>query len=155
MQQMYDDLGVTRRGIVGEAWFWIAMVILAIVLVAGLVFGIRWITAPAKGKLSAREQINSGNYRIAAYDHFFNLCASIQTNEQALAASYSELSTANGDDKGRIGTNITGQLIARNEAANQYNADARKGYTLGQFRSSQLPYQIPLYQKGQVTSCAA
>jgi hypothetical protein len=118
-------------------------------------FGIQWGTAPARGKLQAREQINSGDNRIQAYNHFFDLCASVQTLDQALNQSYDNLKTVTGDDKVRIETNITAQLNSRNDAANTYNADSHKGYTVGQFKASSLPYSLPPYQKGEVTSCGA
>jgi hypothetical protein len=134
--------------------------IFAVLLIGGVTAGL-WATgvlfADVSGKGNARKQLKSADYRITAYDHFFNLCASVQTTEQALNASFVELSGATGDDADRIRTNITGQTVARAEAVNQYNADARKSYTLGQFRSSDLPYQLPTtYRKGQeMTSCSA
>jgi hypothetical protein len=61
-----------------------------------------------------------------------------------------------GDDKQRVQTNITGQLTARSRGVAQYNADARKDYTIGQFRASDLPYELPVeYSKGSRTSCVA
>jgi hypothetical protein len=120
-----------------------------------LAFGIQWGTAPIRGKLQAREQIYSGNFTIQAYNSFFDKCASVQTLDQALNESYSELATATGDDKSRIETNIGAQLNSRNDAVNQYNADSHKTWTVGQFKARNLPYSLPPYQKGQVTSCGA
>jgi hypothetical protein len=121
-----------------------------------LAFGIQWGTAPARGKLQAREQIQSGNYRIQAYNHFFDLCASVQTMDQALNQSYSDLATSTSDDdRERIRTNISGQMNTRNDAVNTYNADSHKSYTVGQFKSSNLPYSLPPYTKGEVIQCGA
>lgn len=74
----------------------IGAVIGSAILVGAIVVGIataagaiQWGTADIRGKLDAREQIHAnGSYRIDAYDHFFNLCASVQTNEQNLDAQY-------------------------------------------------------------------
>lgn len=137
----------------------VLLVAIGVAVIAGAIFGIRWVVAGPSGKLNAREQILSGSNRIQAYTRFFDLCASVQTSEAALDASYAELPTAKGDDKQRILTNITAQRINRAEAINTYNADAEKTYTVGQFRSLRLPFQLstgdPTYTKGAHTLCAA
>lgn len=128
--------------------------IIGIVMAVGT-WGLNWFAAPYQGKLQARQQIQgSGDFRIQAYNHFFDLCASVTTMDQALQASYQQLEGATGDDRTRIETNITAQLNDRNDAANQYNVDAEKSYTVGQFRANNLPYQVPAYTKGEVFTCA-
>lgn len=161
MSELY---GVSRRRLVGEAWFWVIMVlILSVVLALG---GLAWRYAIAgpKGQVEAREQILSGSNRIRAYNHFFDICASVQTAEQALQASLDELVSAekavprDPDNIVRIQTNITGLRTTRARAINQYNADASKDYTDGQFLSLRLPYQLdasPYVPGGKLTSCAA
>lgn len=130
--------------------------IATIAAIAAITFGIRWAVAGPNGKLAAREQINSGSYRIAAYDHFFNLCAAIQTLESSIDAQTEELKTATGDDVGRVNANIAALKSARAGAIFDYNADAQKSYTLGQFRSSHLPYRLSTESYKEVpTSCTA
>jgi uncharacterized membrane protein YqiK len=75
---MSDMYGVPRRRLVGEAWFWIAMIFAAVLLIIVAIWGIRWISAEPRGALSARESIQSGGSRITSYNHFFDLCASVQ-----------------------------------------------------------------------------
>lgn len=132
----------TQKGAYGNGVLWIVGIIVIILAIAAGAFAIRWATAPAKGKLSAREQINSGSFRIAAYDKFFNDCASIQGLEGQLEAQKNQLAKATGDDLERIEANVAGIEGARAQAIAAYNADARKSYTSGQFRSSTLPYQL-------------
>lgn len=141
-----------QRGFFGNITLWIIGVLILIGLVGGVTFGVRWLTAPAKGKLQAREQINSGAFRIAAYNHFFDVCIAVQTDETRLAAQKAELKTAPKDDVARIQANIAGIISDRAEAINEYNADARKSYTIGQFKSRQLPYQLD--QQEVHTRCA-
>lgn len=134
----------------------VVIALLVAVVIAVTTFAIRWVTAPAKGKLDAREQIHSGGNRIQAYDHFFNLCAAVQTDEVALDAQLDQLAGASSDDeRDRIRANIAGVTADRAGAINEYNADARKDYTVGQFRASKLPYDLPTtsYTKGDRTSC--
>lgn len=148
-----------RREEVGAAaWAWWVLLLgtIVVILIGAIFFGIRWATAPAKGKLEAREQINSGATRIAAYNHFFDVCASVQSLEASLLAQEEALAGSKGEDRERIKANIAGIKAARADAVNQYNQDARKDYTIGQFKSSKLPYQLPTtFERGETTSCAA
>lgn len=136
----------------------VAAWVIGLTLLGCLISGGLWATgvifAPQIGKGEARKQINSGSSRIAAYNHFFDACASVQTLEGQLAAQRAALATATGADVGRIQANISGIQGARAGAIAEYNADARKGYTIGQFRSSQLPYQLST-ETGASTSCVA
>lgn len=142
--------------ILGGAAVLICLVTIVVALVAGLVFGIRWVTAGPSGKLQAREQILSGDNRIQAYGHFFDLCAAVQTDEASLEAQYDLLKVSKGDDRERIVTNIGALLADRAGAVNQYNQDAQKSYTIGQFKSSKLPWQLSdTFHRGRHTVCAA
>jgi hypothetical protein len=51
----------------------------------------------------------------------------------------------------QIHVDITANKIAREESINQYNADARKEKTIGQFRSVNLPTELNSY--GKETQC--
>ncbi len=143
----------TQKGAYANAVAWVLGILAIVGIVAGITFGVRWLTAPVKGKLQAREQINSGAFRIAAYNHFFDLCASIQGLEGQLAAQRVELATSTGDDKARVEANIAGIQGARQQAIAEYNADAQKSYTIGQFRASGLPFALS--PATEVTSCVA
>lgn len=134
---------------------------LGLVALAGALSVALWafgvFTAPAKGRGDARKQIQSASFRIAAYDHFFNLCGGVQGLEGQLDAQYEELTTATGDDIARVRANIAGIKGERSQAVAEYNQDARKDYTIGQFKSSALPYALPVtYTKGDDhTSCGS
>ncbi len=131
---------------------------MAVVVISVGAFALDWFTTPVRGKLDARHQIYSGSSIIQAYDHFFNLCAAVQTDEARLDAQFDQLqATTDPDDKSRILTNIAGISSDRADAINTYNADAEKDYTIGQFRSAKLPFQIadnPYTKKGAHTTCA-
>lgn len=121
-------------------------------------YAIQWYTAPARGALDAREKIQAnGDFRIAAYDHYFNECASIQGIESTIEFSRQQLATVTSQaEQNRIATNLTALQSARAEAIAQYNADSAKSYTQGQFKSSNLPYRIALTPyTGVPTTCTA
>lgn len=149
---MSDIYGVSRRRLVGETWFWVAMGLALIIAVVAVVGVVRWVTADARGQLQAREQILSGPARIAAYNHFFDLCAAVQTDEATIVAQRDELKTGPSESRrGQIQSNIAALKSGRAEKINAYNADARKDYTIGQFRDLGLPYRLDASQ--EATSC--
>jgi hypothetical protein len=122
----------------------VAALLVMWLICASLFFGLRVATAGIVGRGNAHVKLQSANYRIAAYDHFFNVCASVQSAEGSLDAQFDLLSTLEGgDDKSITNTNIAALKSVRMGAINQYNADAQKDYTLGQFKDSGLPYQLP------------
>lgn len=143
----------TQRGIYGNIWAWVIGILVLVLVVIGIVGIVRWASAPARGKLQAREQINSGATRISAYEMFFNRCAAIQGMEAALKAQKALLPKVAGEERERVNTNIAGITAARAASIAQYNVDAAKSYTIGQFRASALPYSLDL--NGEVTVCTA
>lgn len=156
---MIDDEGNVNAWKVG---FWIvAACVFFLVLwlaLASAVWGLRVATAGIYGQGQARIQIQSASSRIANYEHFFNLCASVQANEGQLDSLNDEISNyeVGSKDRARVLTNITGVNGARLRAIAQYNQDALKDYTGGQFRDSSLPYQLAVtdYPEGGRTQCA-
>lgn len=141
---MFKDIGIVSGAII--AFF------LLIIIFFSFFFAFRWVTAEPRGKLEAREQIQSGPFRIAAYDLFFNRCAQIQADEATIIALKEELKTNPSQSRvEQINASITALRSGRAEKINQYNADARKDYTIGQFRASALPYQ--LFIESEVTEC--
>jgi hypothetical protein len=155
----FDKFDRHPKWYLGSRFLAVVGILVALSLVGAVgSYALGWFAAPYQGKLAARQQINSGNYRIAAYDHFFNLCASIQTADNNIATQESLLGQfqKGGDDYNRTLTNIAGLESVRADGINQYNADASKSYTVGQFRASNLPYQLPThsYQKGEQITCA-
>ena len=174
MVRVYPYEGVPLSGIDREAekfeahpkWYlgsrlvMVLGVIAALAIVGGVAsYALGWFAAPYQGKLQARQQINSGSFRIAAYDHFFDLCASVQTADNNIVTQTGllKLYTKGSSDYNRTVANIGGLMAARADGINQYNADASKSYTEGQFRASNLPYQLPAgpYQKGESITCAS
>lgn len=134
----------------------VGSLVLLVALILGIwagVFGLRWFTAGPSGALIAREQILSGPQRIAAYNHFFNLCASIQGLEGGLAAAETAQKAATTErEQERQQANLASLKTFRAQSIAQYNADAAKDYTIGQFRDLDLPFQISLKESTQCAS---
>lgn len=125
--------------------------ILALALLVGGVFAIRWVMAPANGALEQREKtIGNGNYRIAQYDHFFNLCGSIQASEDKIKNT-EETEPNDGMSENQKAAILLALKNTRASLIREYNADASKADTAAHFKSSSLPYQIDV--NGE-TTCA-
>jgi len=122
------------------------------------VFGVGFFkrsTADFRGETEQIERVQADpNYRIAAYEHFYDLCASVQTKEATAVALHEELKSGPSDSRReQINATLTALTSSRAAAINQYNADARKADTKANFLASDLPYQLSLLAKE--TSCAA
>lgn len=145
--------GTTLAIIVGVC----AVVVLIVVGLVG-VYGFGWFqrgTADFRGRTNQINQVNgNGSYRIAAYDHFYDLCAGVQTDEARIASTQRDLKlTTDPARKMQLEANLSAQQNTRAGDINQYNADARKAATEGQFRASDLPYQLDI--NAEETTCTA
>lgn len=113
-------------------------------------------TADFRGETDQVEQISGdADYRIAAYERFFDLCAAVQTKESEIEAAQTELDSTDPSDyrKQQLNANITAATSARAELINEYNADAAKEDTAANFRASGLPHQLDIEQEH--TECTA
>jgi hypothetical protein len=140
-------------------FFYALLIVVALWGVFALTFGIRVATAGLIGRGNAEIQIESAPYRISAYDHFFNQCASIQGLEGQIDELTAQLDLTEPNTRAYNLTmsSLTGVKAMRHSAIAQYNADASKDYTVGQFRDSNLPYRLmdSNYPNGSKTVCAS
>lgn len=109
------------------------------------IWGFGVATAGLYGKGEAMKQVQSAEFRLEAYNYFYNQCASIQSLEGRIDELTAQLNQFQSGTREYYYTvaSLTGTKSLRHEAIATYNADARKEYTEGQFRDSDLPYQIP------------
>ena len=129
--------------------------LLALVVLVALVLGgyaARYLLAPVSGTVEKQETIQSGDYRIHSYNHFYDLCASIQRQQRSLQAQKELLDSAtDSHDKQRVRTRIAALKAQVQNSVSQYNADSRKAGTLATFKADDLPYQINYQEEGVVT----
>lgn len=157
MFRLRDNAGDIVKG--GVLALVAGVVVVGLVIAVGVmaIFGVGWLsrsTADFRGKTNETNQVNSGNYRIAAYNHFYDLCAAVQTDETRIANAEADLKANKDPDRApELQANLDAAKNTRAADINQYNADAHKADTLAHFRASDLPYQIdPTEEK---TSCTA
>lgn len=112
-------------------------------------------TADFRGETGQIERTRAdADYRIANYDHFFDLCASVQSKEATIDSLEQELETDPREQRAeQIQATLTAVRASRAEAINQYNADAAKEATAAQFRASNLPPKLSI-DEGE-TECAS
>lgn len=130
----------------------VILVVIGIVVMIASIWAYRYYTAETRGIIGQEERVQSALHRMGAYNHFYDLCAAIQGHEATLAASRSQLEdTSDENERQRIRANIAGITSQRARSIAQYNADARKEHTVGQFRDAELPYEISV--EGENTEC--
>lgn len=137
----------------GEQWyvarsatFWFFGCLLLLFISGAAIFGVKWVTADARGAGDAREQIKAnGSFRIAAYNEFFDLCSSVQAQEDRIRIFSDDPSP-----EGQI--NLRAVEAKRADLIREYNSKASREYTEGQFRDSDLPFQLSVNNKE--TQCA-
>lgn len=139
---------------------WIAGAFVVVLTVMTLfTFGAgQWVreTAGWSGKTEQiRQTRGNAGFRIAAYDHFYDLCASVQDQEVTITSQKAELDdpATTPSRASQIRANLSALTANRGELINHYNADARKNATSGQFRASDLPYQLDPTEER--TTCTA
>lgn len=130
--------------------------VIAVALFLAAVYGgglMQRMTADFRGETGQIEQTQAdADYRISAYDQFYDKCAGIQTLESKITNLSDELEeTEDEQRKSVLNTSITASKNKRAELINDYNADARKEATRGQFKASDLPYEIDINEEG--TAC--
>lgn len=125
----------------------------------GLNLGLRVVTAGIVGKSEAHIEIQSADFRLQAYPHFFDVCASVQANEDAMDISWQQLESMEEGSTAwlRKQQDYAAQARARQEGIREYNVDANKSWTIGQFRDEDLAFQLDpeAYdpEKGNKTTC--
>jgi hypothetical protein len=128
--------------------------VLAVPVLAALIWGLMWVTADLRGATEAREQtVGSGDFRLAAYEHFFGLCTSVQAQEGRTDALELELEgPVTPARESQVRASLTAVRAQRSELIAEYNQDALAQYTRGQFRDEDLPYQLD--NDNEETLCA-
>lgn len=141
----------------------VIFVVFSVIVAAALIFivsvyGFGFLqreTADFRGETGQIEDTKANSYyRIASHDHFYDSCASVQSIEGKIVNMQEELAeTDEGQRETVLKTSITAAKNKRAELISSYNADARKEATQGQFRASDLPYE--LNENEEETICEA
>lgn len=131
---MIRDTGKLIGGII------LGFIILVIVFLL-IAFGMGWLqrwTADFRGETAQIEKVQADpNYRISAYDTFYNRYEAIEALEQQICNMRGVDLPDNQEDVNEIAlSNQRINLIAK------YEADARKEDTKANFLASDLPYEI-------------
>lgn len=111
----------------------------------GATLAFRYYTADVRGTVGAQERIKSPEFRIRAYQGFFDRCAAIQALEGQIdeLAGTLALMEPNSRQWNITLTGLTGTKGLRHTAIAGYNGDSSKEWTDAQFKAESLPYRIP------------
>lgn len=138
--------GLRIGGAVIAGWvLFLVMLVVVTVSIGALV----WLWAPWQGKIEARQQINTGTNRIAQYERFFNDCGTIQGQQDNIEAQKATVKSLHGRAHDNAVVTLSAMTYQLNRDVADYNANAAKSYTNGQFRASNLPYHIEASERVQ------
>lgn len=152
---------VAREGARFSVWTMIlgALLLVVVVLTSAMwIFGFGFFqreTADFRGETAERERVLADpDYRIANYEHFFDLCVAVQNKEAMIRSQEEELNTNPPATRvAQINANLGALRASRESLINRYNADAMKHDTRGRFQASNLPFQ--LNPNDEETQCAS
>lgn len=122
------------------------LLILAVTFVSG---SMSIITAPFRGEVEKNEMIEAdGDYRIAAYDNFYDMCTDAQSLQEQIENQEQAIELT--DDPEQREKLMAGRLGMQQQLAsvvNKYNNQSQQDYTRGQFKDSDLPYELDTEQE--------
>ncbi|WP_328439325.1 hypothetical protein OHA71_23595 [Streptomyces sp. NBC_00444] len=116
--------------------------------------GVSQLTAGFRGETDKKNRTEgSGAFRIATYEEFFDLCASVQTAEQQLKALQEELDGKPSAERAeKIRQSMTAVKASRAESITTFNSKATQEHR-ETFQDADLPYKLDI--NAQETQCAA
>lgn len=122
------------------------LLILAVTFVSG---SMSIITAPFRGEVEKNERIEAdGDYRIAAYDQFYDMCTDAQSLQGQIENQEGQIaSTSDPEVKERLQMGKLGMEQQLESVVNKYNNQSQQDYTKGQFKDSNLPYELDTEQE--------
>jgi len=121
------------------------VILLVVITVSwGAATGFKYFTAEKTGQAEAEQQIQSAEFRIYSYNHFYDLLVTINAAEAQYDAQYElmEAQDAGSESYQKTLRNIAAVKAQIARLKVQYNADAEKEETIGQFRSNNLPERV-------------
>lgn len=137
----------------------VGIVLLSLFVVIGipvLIWMTRVETAGIRGQGNLEMTVQSAPNRWVQYNHFFDLCVSVQNAETTIDNETKRLEAETiAKEKSHISANISAAHSTRQNGINQYNADAQK-FGAEQFRDSDLPERLdpsPYEAGGTHTQC--
>lgn len=108
-------------------------------------WAIKYYTAEIRGKIDAKEKIESAEHRLYSYEYFYDKYGSIQSYKTTLESQYEVLESAESKkERARIRSNIAGIKSQLRRSIEEYNAEANKIKTKGKFREDDLPVEIEM-----------
>jgi len=137
---------------------WVILGMVLVVVLIPAIWAIRYYTAPLRGVVKVQEAVQaSAEFRIFSYEHFYDLIAAINAEEAQYDSQWELLQTTEeeAESYSRIQRNLAAIKASIERFKRQYNADAAKEQTRGQFKDSELPFQIKVepHEYGERTEC--
>lgn len=138
---MSDLYGVSRRRLIGESSFWIAIVLgfVVLLIILGLVW--RYAIAGPTGAVGAREIQQGAVNRVQKQEQFEQLAADYDGYVVKIGFAKEAVASASAEDKSQRETELVGMRQVCVDAVQQFNAESRK-YSSRVWKSAGLPERL-------------
>lgn len=144
-----------ETGVRWRPWRWIVTALAVLLIIAGVFYGIRWITQPLRTAEGVRERVGNPDNVLYQYEHFHDVCAAVVATDKKIAAKQAEIAAydkrhPDGDKSDqfqaapkadRLDTELTGLKQFRADTVAQYNADSAKA-NRSIFKDHSLPDRL-------------
>ena len=138
---MSDLYGVSRRRLVGETGFWIAVVIGLILVLTLLGLGWRYIIAGPTGAVGAKEIQQSATNRVQQQAKFEQMAADFDGYLIQIKTAEAALASASPETRAQRETELLGLRQICVSTAQDFNAESRK-YVARVWKSAGLPERL-------------
>lgn len=132
-------------------------IVLAALFVLGIIYlsgSLSMLTADFRGEVQEKERVRAdGDYRVANYDMFFEKCSDAKSLQQQIENQEELAAKTDDPDQQQIyESGALGMKQSLEKVVNDYNAKAASEGTRGEFRDSDLPYEIDTEQEIECVS---
>ncbi len=135
---MSDLYGVSRRRLIGEAWFWVVMFVLVVAVIGIGAWGFSVLTAPVAGQAGAFKQQQSTLNRVQQQAKFEQIAADYDGYLVQIKNAKIALKTASATTRDQRETELIGLRQVCVSTAQDFNAESRK-YLARVWKSAGLP----------------
>jgi hypothetical protein len=138
---MTETYNISRRRLIGEAWFWLVIILIFAAVLSFGALGWRYVIAGPKGAVGAREIQQGAQNRVQQQAKFEQLAADYTGYLVQIRNAQAALVTASATTRPQRETELLGLRQICVTTAQDFNAESRK-YVARDWKSAGLPLTL-------------
>lgn len=135
---MTETYGVSRRRLIGEAWFWVVIALLSVAAIGISLWAFGVLTAPVRGQAGAFQQQQSALNRVQQQAKFEQIAADYDGYLVQIQNALVAFKTSSPTTRDQRETELLGLRQICVTTAQAFNAESRK-YLARDWKSAGLP----------------